>query len=100
MIRAIRGDEKVHRTWTIDGKIFCSLKSNQQHRIRMSTPEHLFAKLDWTEGLWSFYKLGQSPITTLLIYNTVHIITFYVNGSLNDCYSMFVSLWNVQERGH
>ena len=49
MTRAIRGDDKVHRTWTIDGKIFCSLKSNQQQKIKISTPEDLFTKLDWTE---------------------------------------------------
>ena len=48
LFHAVKNDEKTEKVWTIDGKVFCTLKgSDRKHTI--VGPDDLFRHLGWSE---------------------------------------------------
>ena len=49
LMKAIKGDEKVIRTWSVDGRIFCVVKEGDREVKKLiDSPDDLH-KLDWSE---------------------------------------------------
>ena len=81
LLQAVKQDDQVEKTWTIDGKVHCVLKGDPRKHI-IHGPDDLFRQLGWSED-----KMKQSGLFTDVSSQGVHgplsklsILSLNING--------------------